>query len=167
VDHVAEDAGATPADPAPHVVLYQQENRTCPIARTQSRQRTPRDRVRRMPRPGPRTRHLNLTHMNRIKRYLEEAPEEPQYGDFYVVVGEFGYFYVTVDVARRIQAALDRWLTPKWIVFPDRVGSLIRVRTRHIRSLVESTAEQRAADRQLDRARKDEERADRRPWDDE
>jgi hypothetical protein len=105
--------------------------------------------------------------MNRIKRYLEEAPEEPQYGDFYVVVGEFGYFYVTVDVARRIQAALDRWLTPKWIVFPDRVGSLIRVRTRHIRSLVESTAEQRAADRQLDRARKDEERADRRPWDDE
>jgi hypothetical protein len=104
--------------------------------------------------------------MNRIQRYLEEAPEEPQYGDFYVVAGEFGRIGVTHAVARRIQAVLDRWIVPKWIVFPDRVGSLVRVRTRHIRSFVESTTEQRAADRRLERARDEEEKVDRRPWDD-
>ena len=104
--------------------------------------------------------------MNRITRYLEEPPE-PTYGDFYVVAGEFGRVGVTHAVARRIQAVLDRWIVPTWIEFPDRVGSIIRVRTRGIRSIVESTTEQRAADRQLDRAREEEEKADRRPWDDE
>jgi hypothetical protein len=103
--------------------------------------------------------------MNRITRYLEEPPEQ-QYGDFYVVAGEFGRIGVTHTVAHCIQAVLDRWIVPTWIVFPDRVGSLVRVRTRHIRSLIESTTEQRAADRQLDRARDEEEKADRRPWDD-
>ena len=103
--------------------------------------------------------------MNRITRYLEEPPE-PTYGDFYVVAGEFGRVGVTHAVARRIQAVLDRWIVPTWIEFPDRVGSIIRVRTRGIHSIVESTTEQRAADRQLDRAREEEEKADRRPWDD-
>ena len=103
--------------------------------------------------------------MNRITRYLEEPPE-PTYGDFYVVAGEFGRVGVTHAVARRIQAVLDRWVVPTCIEFPDRVGSIIRVRTRGIRSIVESTTEQRAADRQLDRAREEEEKTDRRPWDD-
>ena len=103
--------------------------------------------------------------MNRITRYLEEPPE-PSYGDFYVVAGEFGRIAVTHEVARRISAVLDRWIAPRWIEFPDRVGSIVRVRTRHIRSLIESTSGQRAADRQLDRARDEEEKGDRRPWDD-
>jgi len=103
--------------------------------------------------------------MNRITRYLEEPPEE-QYGDFYVVAGDFGRVGVTHAVARHIQAVLDRWFVPTWIEFPDRVGSIIRVRTRHIRSFTESTVEQRAADRRLERARDEEEKGDRRPWDD-
>jgi hypothetical protein len=104
--------------------------------------------------------------MNRITRYLEEAPEDPTYGDFYVVAGDFGRLAVTPAVARRISAVLDRWIRPAWITFHDRAGSNVRVRTRHIRSLVESTAEQRAIDRQLERARDEEEKGDRRPWDD-
>ena len=104
--------------------------------------------------------------MNRITRYLEEAPEDPRYGDFWVVAVGYSCYGVTHEVARRIHATLDRWILPKWIVFPDRVGSIIRVRTRDIRSIVECTTEQRAADRRLDRARQDEEKADRRPWDD-
>src|SRR5882672_2208356 len=104
--------------------------------------------------------------MNRITHYLEEPSERSPLGDYYVVAGEFGHVCITSATARRIQAALDRWIVPAWIVFPDRVGSLVRVRTRHIRSLVESTAEQRAADRRLDRARQEEEKGDRRPWDD-
>jgi hypothetical protein len=45
-------------------------------------------------------------------------------------------------------------------------GSRFRVRTCHIRSIVESTAAQRAADRRYDRARDEEEKEVRRPWDD-
>ena len=105
--------------------------------------------------------------MNRIKRYLEEAPEDPTYGDFWVVgVLPFTCYQVTPDVARRIRVALDRWHPPKWLTFNDRVGSVVRVRTSHIRTIVECTAEQRAAERRLDRAREEEEKADRRPWDD-
>lgn len=103
--------------------------------------------------------------MNRITRYLEEPPEE-QYGDFYVVAGDFGRIGVTHAVARRIQAVLDRWFVPRWIEFPDRVGSTVRVRTSDIRSFIESTVEQRAADRRLERAREEEEKGNRRPWED-
>jgi hypothetical protein len=51
--------------------------------------------------------------MNRISNYLEKEPEE-QYGDFYVVVGEFGYAYVTSETARHVEAVLDRRWVPKW-----------------------------------------------------
>jgi hypothetical protein len=103
--------------------------------------------------------------MNRITPYLEEPPEE-QYGDFYVVAGDFGRVGVTHAVARRIQAVLDRWIVPTWIEFPDRVGSTVRVRTCQIRSFIESTVEQRARDRRLERAREEEEKGNRRPWED-
>jgi len=104
--------------------------------------------------------------MNRITSYLSESAEDPQYGDFYLVYGEFGCFGVTHAEAQRIESLLDRWRVPTWIVFHDRAGSRVRVRARGIRSLVESTAAQRAIDRQFDRARNDEEKKDRRSWDD-
>ena len=103
--------------------------------------------------------------MNRISNYFEKEPEE-LYGDFYVVVGEFGYAYVTSETAKYVEAALDRRWVPKWVVFRDRAGSRLRVRTRLIRAIWENTAAQRAIDRQLDRARQLEEKADRRPWED-
>jgi tRNA-splicing ligase RtcB len=62
-----------------------------------------------MSRPRPSETQASLT-MNRITRYLEEAPEEPTYGDFYLVSGEFGRLEVTTTVARRIAARLDRWI---------------------------------------------------------
>jgi hypothetical protein len=104
--------------------------------------------------------------MNRLRAFLEEAPDE-EFGDFYVVAGDFGAACVTRETARRIEETLDRWLVPTWIEFSDRVGSRLRVRTRTIRSIGESTTAQRAADRRLERAREREEKADRRPWEDE
>ncbi|MFN2564620.1 MAG: hypothetical protein ABR499_06350 [Gemmatimonadaceae bacterium] len=103
--------------------------------------------------------------MNRFSCYFEEPPED-SYGDFYVVAGVFGSACVTRETAEYIEAVLGRWWLPTWIEFRDRAGSHIRVRTRSIRSIVESTAAQRAADRRLDRARRLEEKADRRPWED-
>jgi hypothetical protein len=102
---------------------------------------------------------------NRVSGYVEETPDD-QYGDFFVVAGEYFTAGVTRDTARRIEAQLDRRFAPMWIVFYDRVGSRFRVRTRLIRSIVESTAAQRAADRRYERAREREEKNDRRPWDD-
>jgi hypothetical protein len=104
--------------------------------------------------------HHSFRNMNRMSRYLEESPDEG-YGDFFVVAGEFGVAQVTSDTAARIESVLDRTVVPAWIVFDDRVGSRFRVRTNHIRTIVECTAEQRAADRRIDRARAREEKGDR------
>jgi hypothetical protein len=103
--------------------------------------------------------------MNRVSDYFEKSPEE-EYGDFYVVAGEYFTAAVTRETAERIEAVLDRKTVPKWVEFHDRVGSRFRVRTRLIRTIIESTAEQRAADRRYERARQREEKEDRRPWDD-
>jgi hypothetical protein len=101
--------------------------------------------------------------MNRLSAFLEESSEF-EYGDFYVVAGEFGAACVTRETARWVEAVLDAWLVPRWVVFRDRAGSRLRVRTRHIRSIGESTAAQRAEDRRIDKARQREEQDDRRPW---
>lgn len=101
--------------------------------------------------------------MNRLSDLFDEDSEQG-YGDFFVVAGEFGAACVTRETAERIEAVLDQRDVPTWISFDDRVGSRLRVRTALIRSIGESTAEQRAADRQLERARRREEEQDRRPW---
>jgi hypothetical protein len=100
--------------------------------------------------------------MDRILRLVRspEREDDQSYGDFYVVAGEFGSLTVSRETARYIERQLDRRPMPEWLVFRDRVGSRIRVRTRHVNSFVESTARQRAADRRLDRARQREQDAD-------
>ena len=103
--------------------------------------------------------------MNRLSNYFADEPES-EYGDFYVVAGLFFSAEVTRETAKRIERALGRWLPPRWIVFHDRVGSHYRVRTNISRPLVQSPGGQRAPDRQHDRAREQEEKDDRRPWDD-
>jgi hypothetical protein len=109
-------------------------------------------------------RSINFSRMNRMTEFFEKTPEH-EYGDFFVVAGEFGATCVTSETAANIEAVLDRKRVPKWIVFDDRSGSRYRVRTRHIHSIEESTVEQRAADRRFARARKREERDDRCSWD--
>ena len=103
--------------------------------------------------------------MNRVSDFLGKSPEE-EYGDFHVVAGEYFTAAVTRETAERIEAVLDQKRVPKWVEFHDRVGSRFRVRTRLIRSIIESTAAQRRADRRYEKAREREEKDDRRPWDD-
>ncbi len=104
--------------------------------------------------------------MNRLQDILERIQEEP-YGDFWVVSGDFGSVCVNDETARDIERRLDRRFPPTWLTFRDRVGSRVRVRSRQVRAMVESTAEQRAGDRRIERARRREEQADRFPWEDE
>lgn len=106
--------------------------------------------------------------VNRILALLKPSEnEDPPYGDFVIVSGPFGNLTVTRTVAREIERVLDRRWRPRWVTFHDRVGSRVRVRANEIRLFVESTTAQRASDRQLDRARRKEEKADRRPGDEE
>ena len=115
---------------------------------------------------GIRARSSPSHHMNRLSDLFSEDPEEEEYGDFFVVAGEFGAACVTRETAERIERVVDRQDVPAWITFNDRAGSRLRVRTALIRSIGESTFAQRAADRRIERARQREEKEDRRPWDD-
>jgi len=76
--------------------------------------------------------------MNRLSDFFEEDSEQ-DYGDFFVVAGDFGAACVTRETAERIEALLDQRDAPAWITFEDRVGSRLRVRTALIRSIGEST----------------------------
>ena len=102
--------------------------------------------------------------MNRIREHLEGLDDEPTYGDFVVVSGPFGSVSVTYEAAREVERQLDR--RKRWIVFRDRSGSRLRVRARDVRSLCESTVEQRAADRRFAWARRREEESDPRASED-
>jgi hypothetical protein len=103
--------------------------------------------------------------MNRIQHLFDEPSEHPSAGEFFVVAGEFGRVFVTREVAEALRATFRRLIVPTWLEFRDQVGSLVRVRSRHVMVIVESTPETRAADRRHDEARSAEENSNRRPWD--
>lgn len=106
--------------------------------------------------------------INRLKDYFGEEPEErPPAEEYYIVVSDVGYFFVTRETAQRIAQELARRRPPRWITFEDIVGSEIRVRPSKLDAVFESTAEQRARERAFNRARKQEEQRDRRLWEDE
>lgn len=105
--------------------------------------------------------------MNRIKELLEEPGERPlPAGDYWIVYGDGIYVYVTAETAVRVARSLERWWTPRWITFVDLTGSRIRVRTSTLQGVLECTALQRAATREFERAQRLEQKADRRPWED-
>ena len=104
---------------------------------------------------------------NRLTAHFGGAPlEEEAYGAFVVVAGPFGSVMVTAATARAIERELERSEPPRWLVFRDRSGSRLRVRTRDVRSLCESTPAQRAYDRRMARLREREEQADNRSYED-
>ena len=102
--------------------------------------------------------------MNRILAYLAEPEERRPQGDYFVVAGYFGTFYVTAETARAIERSLDRRWGRRWIVFRDLSGSRLRVLRSQVYGVYESTAEQRRTDREFYRALQQEGEADPRPW---
>jgi hypothetical protein len=104
--------------------------------------------------------------VNRLKEYFDPSDERPPDDDYYVVRQRYGEFYVTRDVAERILADLASSEPPAWIRFIDVYGSSVCVRSCMIHSVWECTVAQRALERQFHRARRLEEKADRRPWED-
>jgi hypothetical protein len=98
---------------------------------------------------------------------LFEQPGQPQPAeDYYVIEARCDTFYVRREVAEGVLEALRRAWPPRWIEFVDLAGSGVRLRTRLIDCVQECTGAQRAAAREFRRARRREEKADRRPWED-
>ena len=104
--------------------------------------------------------------MNRLKDFFHDPREPESQDDFYEVEKRYRSFAVTRQTAAAIERALDQDPPPRWVVFRDLTGSRHRVLAEQISRISESTASQRAADRAFDRARRLEDKQDRRPWED-
>jgi hypothetical protein len=102
--------------------------------------------------------------MNRLEEQSEEGDAQIRAGDYFVVCGELNTWVVSTEMARHIEACLDRVPPPKWVTFVELSGARIRVRTREIECIAQSTAEQRAAERAFNRKLRQEHKADR-SWD--
>jgi hypothetical protein len=104
--------------------------------------------------------------VNRLKDYFEEADERPPEDEYFEVACEYELFYVTAAEAERILRALEACVRPRWLRFTEVNGSHVILRTRLIEYVRECTVAQRASERAFRRARRLEEKADRRPWED-
>ncbi len=104
--------------------------------------------------------------MNRLKAYFEEPEDVPAVDDFFLVLSAAGYYVVTPATAAQVVAQLGRFPRPRWLRFSDHVGSTIHLRADTVHAVVESTTAQRQGERDFGRARRLEEKADRRPWED-
>ena len=104
--------------------------------------------------------------MNRLKQYLDaEEPRMPE-GDYWVIETRTAYWMVSADTARAVERALTRLWRPRWLVFRDLTGGRRRLHADVVECVYESTSRQRAIRRAFDRERRREEKADRRPWED-
>jgi hypothetical protein len=86
--------------------------------------------------------------------------------DYFVIRVGFTCFQVSAATAAAVMAALARRWPPRWVGFVDLHGSRIRLRSHTIAMIYESSAVQRQHERDFERARRLEEKADRRPWED-
>lgn len=103
--------------------------------------------------------------MNKTKHEEEEHGRTGPAIDHFIVSCRSASFFVSTEMAAHIEACLDGRKPSKWIVFVDVIGSRVRVRRREIEYLLQSTSEQRAADRAYGRAMRQECKADRN-WED-
>jgi hypothetical protein len=102
--------------------------------------------------------------MNRIESRPSEQ-DDSRAGDYFAVAGEEFVYTVSGEMVRFIESVLDRWPRPTWIIFVDRHGSRIRIRSRLIQAITQCTAEQRAVERAFYRDLR-QERKDGGTWDD-
>jgi hypothetical protein len=104
--------------------------------------------------------------MNRLKDFFEQPPEPERQNDFYEIETCYDMYAVSRETAHEVERRLDQLPPPRWIAFRDLAGARHRVVTAQIHRISESTAAQRAATRAFSRARRLEDKADRRPWED-
>ena len=102
--------------------------------------------------------------MTVLQKSKEPAEEPAGVGDYFVLDAQGSSWYISVEMARAVDRDLTTRPPPEWTVFVDLSGSRVRLRTRRIEHLVQSTADQRAAGWEFHRRLKQERDANR-PWD--
>jgi hypothetical protein len=100
--------------------------------------------------------------MDTLLRDGTKEPREEGAADYFVVVGENWTWYVSTEMARFIEESLESGA--EWVKFVDLSGSRIRLRAEKIEFIAQSTADQRATERDFFRAMRRENKADR-DWD--
>jgi len=105
--------------------------------------------------------------MNRLEEFFRDPQEPERTDDFFEIETYCGTFVVSREIALDVERRLDHLPPPRWITFHDLDGSRQRVLVRLIYRIAENTAVQRAANRAFRRARRLEEKKDRRPWEEE
>jgi hypothetical protein len=103
--------------------------------------------------------------MNRLAKFLADQPEPERPDDFFDIQCRLDSFSVSRQTALSIERRLDHRPPPRWITFRDLTGARHRVMASHVLRISESTAAQRAAAREFNRARRLENKTER-PWDD-
>ena len=83
--------------------------------------------------------------------------------DFFVVSTKDCRFCVSTAMAAFVERQLDATFPPRWVTFVDLTGSRIRLRSREIAAIMQSTAEQRELERMQLRGLHMEQDADRPP----
>jgi len=73
-----------------------------------------------------------------------EYTEVLLHAGYHVVVTQQGNYIVSTVMARHIEQQLDRWPRPRWITFVDVAGGRVRIRSRLIEGLEQSSTETRA-----------------------
>jgi hypothetical protein len=104
--------------------------------------------------------------MNRLKDFFEQPPEPEQQNDYFEIETYYDTFAVSRETAAEVERRLDQLPPPLWIAFRDLAGARHRMLATRINRVSESTAAQRSALRAFRRARRLEDKADRRPWED-
>jgi hypothetical protein len=99
--------------------------------------------------------------MNTLREESEPEAVKPDAGDYFIVSGDSSTWYVSTEMARFIEAVLDAVPRVRWVKFVDLSGSRIRLSVRQIEYICQSTAHQRALDREFSRTLTRERRADR------
>jgi hypothetical protein len=104
--------------------------------------------------------------MNRLTEFWNPLPEPEVERNYFVIEAFFGAWAVSREVAADLERQLDHRPAPRWVVFRDVAGARHRVLADRVSRISESTVEQRAAFRAFRRALREEEKADRRSWED-
>jgi hypothetical protein len=104
--------------------------------------------------------------MNRLKDLFPQPPEPERHDDYFEIETYYDTFAVSRETAVEIERRLDQLPPPRWIAFRDLVGARHRIAATQVYRVSECTAAQRAATRAFSRARRLEDKADRRPWED-
>ena len=104
--------------------------------------------------------------MNRLKDFFDELPEPEGTNDYFAIETPHDTFAVSKETAEDIVCQLAQRPAVRWLTFRDLATAWHRILAAHVYRISERTAAQRAAARAFWRARRLEEKADRRPWED-